>query len=167
MKFVIALILTLALIVPMTAQTTSVQNIGTSAAKSFVPVMEYDPARDASLDIAAALAEADSTGRNIMVEVGGKWCKWCGYLDKFFEQNQNLREFRDQNYVMVKVNFSPENENKKTLSQYPEIGGYPHIFILGKGGKVLQSQDTSKLEEGRGYSASAMATFLQEWAPKK
>jgi thioredoxin-related protein len=167
MKFVIALILTIALVIPMTAQTAAVQGVSTNTSKSFVPVTEYDPARDASLDIAAAIAEADRTGRNVMVEVGGKWCKWCGYLDKFFEQNSSLREFRDQNYVMVKVNFSPENENKKTLSQYPAIAGYPHIFILGTGGKMLQSQDTSKLEEGRGYSTSAVATFLQEWAPKK
>jgi len=28
----------------------------------------------------------------------------------------------------MKVNFSPENENKAFLARYAEIPGYPHLF---------------------------------------
>lgn len=138
-----------------------------ATASSFKPVLEYDPKRDAAKDIKDALAEATRTDRNVLVEVGGKWCVWCGYLDKFFDQNATLRNFRDANYVMVKVNWSPENKNEKLLSQYPKVEGYPHMFVLDKSGKLLHSQDTSKLEEGRGYGLKAVATFLQDWAPKR
>jgi thioredoxin-related protein len=135
------------------------------AASSYVPVKEYDPKRDAAKDVADAIKEAQRTNRNVLVEIGGQWCIWCKYLDKFFADNAALTQYRDENYVMVKVNFSPENKNEAVISRYGKVPGYPHIFVLDKNGKLLHSQDTSKLEQGRGYNLTAVATFLKEWAP--
>ena len=42
---------------------------------------------------------------------------------------------------------SDENENKAFLSKYPEIQGYPHLYVLEKDGTLLQSQNTAELEE--------------------
>jgi thioredoxin-related protein len=138
-----------------------------AAAKAdYVPVSEYDPKRDAAADIKDAVAYAAKTHRRVLVEIGGKWCIWCTYLDKFFDKNATLRDFRDENYVMVKVNFSPENKNEKVISQYGGAPGYPHIIVLDSDGKMLHAQDTSKLEEGRGYSVSTIAKFLDQWKPK-
>jgi thioredoxin-related protein len=132
----------------------------------YVHVHEYDPKRDAAADIKEAVAYAAKTHRRVLVEIGGKWCIWCTYLDKFFDQNATLRNFRDENFVMVKVNFSPENKNEKVIAQYGGAPGYPHIVVLDADGKMLHAQDSSKLEEGRGYSAQAIAKFLDEWKPK-
>jgi thioredoxin-related protein len=133
----------------------------------YVPVREYDPKRDAARDIAAAVKEAKRTHRNVLVEIGGKWCIWCGYFDKFFAENTTIRQYRDENFIMVKVNFSPENKNEAVISRYGKVPGYPHIFVLDATGKLLYSEDTSKLEEGRGYSLAAVANFLKEWSPAK
>jgi thioredoxin-related protein len=138
----------------------------TTAKVEYVPVREYDPKRDAAADIKEAVAVAARTHRRVIVEIGGKWCIWCTYLDKFFDQNASLRQFRDENFVMVKVNFSPENKNEKVISQYGGAPGYPHIVVLDSDGKMLHAQDTSKLEEGRGYSVQAVAKFLEDWKPK-
>jgi thioredoxin-related protein len=137
------------------------------AASGYVPVMEYDPKRDAAKDIASAIKEAQRTNRNVMLEIGGKWCVWCGYLDKFFAANTTIRQYRDEKYVMVKINFSPENKNQAVISKYGKVTGYPHIFILDSNGKLLYSEDTSKLEQGRGYNLTAVAGFLKDWAPAK
>jgi thioredoxin-related protein len=138
----------------------------TASKADYVPVVEYDPKRDAAADIKDAVAYAAKTHRRVLVEIGGKWCIWCTYLDKFFDKNATLRDFRDQNYVMVKVNFSPENKNEKVISQYGGAPGYPHIVVLDSDGKMLHAQDTSKLEEGRGYSVAAITHFLEDWKPK-
>ena len=82
-----------------------------AGASTYVPVKEYDPKRDATKDVADAVKEAQRTNKNVLVEIGGKWCIWCTYFDKFFAENSALAQYRDQNYVMVKVNFSPENKN--------------------------------------------------------
>lgn len=142
---------------------------GTQTAKAegkYEPVRVYDPARNADQDLRNAVAEARRTGRNVLVEVGGNWCIWCRMMDNFFHEHTDLAELREKNYVLVFVNFSPDNKNEAVLSRYPKVAGYPHLFVLDNEGKLLQSQDTSVLEEGRGYNAERMRTFLVKWAPQ-
>jgi thiol:disulfide interchange protein len=147
-------------------QTTTAASKVAVSSTGYVPVKEYDPKRDANRDVANAVAEAKRTNKNVLVEIGGQWCVWCRYFDKFFADNSTHAQFRDENYIMVKVNFSPENKNEALISKYGKVPGYPHLFVLDKDGKLLHSQDTSKLEEGRGYNMTAVANFLKEWSPR-
>lgn len=66
---------------------------------------------------------------------------------------------------MVKVNWSPENENRDVLSRYPTIQGYPHLFVLDNDGKILYSEDTSNLEAAKSYNLKKFSAFLLDWAP--
>ena len=138
-----------------------------AAPETYTPVHKYDPARDAASDIAGAVAEAARAGKRVLVEVGGEWCIWCHIMDDFFEKNRALLDLREKNFVMVKVNFSDENKNEAVLSRYPEIPGYPHLFVLDRDGKLLHSQDTSELEEGKGYNLARFTAFLEKWGPDK
>lgn len=126
----------------------------------------YDPGRDAGKDIQQAIAEAGRTNKHVLMEIGGNWCSWCRYFEEFYATHPDLRELRDRNYVMVRVNFSEENKNEAVIGKYGKVTGYPHIFILDGDGKLLHSEDTSELEQGQGYSESAMRAFLDKWAPK-
>lgn len=47
------------------------------------------------------------------------------------------------------------------------IRGYPHLFVLDADGKLLHSQNTADLEEGRGYNEGVVLAFLAKWAPKR
>ncbi len=133
--------------------------------KPAVPFRVYDPGRDAGRDIQDAVSQAKTTHKRVLIEVGGNWCIWCRYFEDFFATHPEIREYRDANYVVVRVNFSEENKNEAVLSQYGKIPGYPHIFVLDSDAKLLHSQDTSELEQGRGYSEAAMKKFLEKWAP--
>jgi len=128
---------------------------------------KFDPLRDAEKDIQAAIAKAGQTHQRILLDVGGEWCGWCHTLDRFFKERNDLTALRDKNYIWVKVNVSPENENKAALSRYPEVKGYPHIFVLDEDGKLLHSQDTSELELGKSYDPEKFLAFLRKWAPEK
>jgi thiol:disulfide interchange protein len=134
---------------------------------SYVPVDKYDPKRNAAADIEDALAEARRTGRRVLLEVGGTWCSWCHTLDRFFDQHPPLLDARERNYVTVKINFSPENENTKLLNRYPRIPGYPHLFVLDQEGRLLHSQETGNLEAGKSYDLSRFIQFLKKWSPAK
>ena len=142
------------------------QEKAVSLESRYVPVIQYDPKRDAGSDIKNAVIEAQRTGKHILLEVGGEWCTWCHILDKFFEQNRPLAELREKNFITVKVSYSPENKNQKVLSRYPTIPGYPHLFVLDQNGKLLHSQDTSKLESGKSYNLKGVTSFLRRWAPQ-
>jgi thioredoxin-related protein len=133
----------------------------------YVPVTKYSPTRDADKDIRDAVTEAQRTGKRIMLEVGGEWCKWCHIMDAYFDAHPDLTKLRDSNYVTVKINFSDENENKEVLSRYPKIAGYPHIFVLESDGKLLHSQNTAELEKGESYELKNFTGFLTKWVAKK
>jgi thioredoxin-related protein len=134
---------------------------------AYEAVHQYDPTRDAAKDIDAAVAEAARSGKRVLLEVGGEWCIWCHRLDAFWQENPDLAELLEKNFVMVKINFSPDNENKEVLSRYPEIPGYPHFFVLDADGSLLHSQDTGQLETGDHHDREKVLGFLEKWAPAK
>ena len=124
----------------------------------------YNPSSDPAQDLHKAVLIAQKENKRILVEVGGEWCVWCRIMDDFYTAHPDLLKLREANYILVKVNYSQENDNQAFLSQYPPIPGYPHIFILENDGSFLHSQDTSALEEGKSYNLQKFTAFLQEWA---
>ena len=86
-------------------------------------------------------------------------------MDSFIEQNSDLAKILETHYVVVKINVDPKNRNEAVLSHYPNIPGYPHLFVLDTNGKLLKSQDTSELEAGKSYDLARFKSFLEKWAP--
>jgi thioredoxin-related protein len=129
------------------------------------PLAAFDPSRDAAKDVADAAVLAKTQGKRVMVDVGGEWCSWCHLLDRFIARNADVNELVEKSYVWVKVNYSKENKNEAFLSRWPKIAGYPHLFVLDGDGKLVHSQDTSKLEQGKDYDKAKVVAFLKRWAP--
>jgi len=128
---------------------------------------KFDPTRDPQSDLKKAIETAGSSSKHIILDVGGEWCSWCVFMDKFFYQNAALTKLRDDNYIWVKINYSEENENKEFFAAYPEIVGFPHLFVLDASGKLLRSQDTSALEARKSYDLAKFTAFLKAWLPTK
>ena len=131
------------------------------------PGDKYDPSRDAALDIKLAVEEAKRTNRRVILDIGGEWCPWCHILDAYFVEHKDLAELRDKLYVWIKVNWSAENRNEAVIARYGKVPAYPHLFVLDREGKLVQSQGTSELEEGRSYNFDRMQQFLMRWAGGK
>ena len=100
---------------------------------------KFDPTRDSAKDITYGIELAKKQNKRVLLDVGGEWCPWCKKLDKMFKEDKEVGEYLKSKYVVIKVNFSSENENKAVLSKYPEIPGYPHLFVLDEQGKLLHS----------------------------
>lgn len=144
------------------------QDIPTQAVKAVpLPQVEgrekFDPKRDAAKDIANAVKLAQKQNKRILLDVGGEWCPWCHKMDKFFIEDKEVAAFLKAKFVVVKVNFSQENENKAVLGKYPPAEGYPHIYILDKNGKFLHSQGTGELETGDHHDHDKFMVFLKKW----
>jgi thiol:disulfide interchange protein len=133
---------------------------------SQVVAPKFNPSADPVKDLEVAVDEARRTQRRIILDVGGEWCSWCHTLDRFYAAHADLMALREMDFVWLKVNWSPENQNRAFLSRYPAIKGYPHLFVLGADGKLLHSQDTSLLEQGSSYNLDTMFEFLKKWAPE-
>ena len=138
--------------------------IPVAADSGYLPVLKFDPNRDAAADLRAAISEAQRTGKRILLDVGGDWCTWCHVLDKFFAQHQDIAHLRDDNFITVAVFYSHENKNEKVLSSYPQLEGIPHFFVLEKDGTLIHSQGIVKLETGGEPDPEKIKDFLLKWS---
>ena len=129
--------------------------------------VKFDPLRDPFKDLELAIKEAKETNRRIILDIGGEWCIWCHRIDDFIEENEELKSFLNEKFIVVKVNYSEENKNEKFFAQYPKVEGYPHFFVLSKKGKLLHSQNTGLLEKEKSYDVEKFMKFLKKWAAKK
>ena len=127
----------------------------------------FDPYRDAAKDLQEATVLARTSGKNVLVEVGGNWCSWCRRLNMLFDENKEIKEILASNFVMVHLNWSKENKNEAVLAHYPKIAGYPHFFVLDGEGKLLKSQDSGALEEGDHHDPEKVKAFLSQWKAKR
>lgn len=159
MKALHAVLFATTLLVPLV---TLADDAAAGAAPYVVAV--YDPKRDPNEDIQSAVEKVKGSGKRILLQVGGDWCGWCHLMSKYFNENEKVAKSLTDGYVIVKVNYSPENQNKEFLGKYPSIRGYPHLFVLDSDGKLLHSQGTAELEEGKGYNEEKVLGFLGKWA---
>ena len=128
------------------------------------PQARFDPRRDAVADVEQAVAQARAQGKSVLVDVGGEWCAWCHILDRFIAARPEVQRTLDARYVLVKVNWSPQNRNEQLLSRWPRPAGYPHFYVLDGQGQLVVSQATSELEAEHDYDEAKMLAFLGRYA---
>lgn len=129
----------------------------------------YHPEADAQKDIQDLIAKAKKENKNIILQAGGNWCIWCLRFNNYVETMPALKNIVSENYLYYHLNWSPENKNEKVFAQYDNPGakyGYPVFIVLDKNGKMIHVQDSSVLEEGKGYSLEKTKSFFNTWKPK-
>lgn len=126
----------------------------------------YNPEANAAAEIAAAVKTAAAEGKQVFLQVGGNWCPWCIRFHKMVEEDPELDSIVKADYVVVKVNFSKENPNNAVLAalDFPQRFGFPVFVILNSSGKRIHTQDSSLLEEGKGYSHEKVKNMFIMWS---
>lgn len=123
----------------------------------------YAPRANPYRDLERALDRAQAENKRVLIVVGGDWCGWCEILDTFLTRNADVRAAFEASFVMLKVNYSPANENAAFLTGFPASRGYPDFFILDNNGMFLRQQDTGLLEHENDYDRARMLAFAQRW----
>ncbi|MFZ1518991.1 MAG: thioredoxin family protein [Ignavibacteriaceae bacterium] len=132
-------------------------------AQTEVRTEKFDPARNSFDDLKAAVELANKSNKRIILDVGGEWCIWCHRIDAFMHDTKEIKSLLDENFIVLKINYSKENKNEDFLSQYPKVEGYPHFFVLDKNGNLLHSQNTGDLEKDKDYDTDKFLAFLNKW----
>ncbi len=138
-------------------------SLGLSAQQA---VKIYNPEADAKAEVSAAVAKASAEGKHVFLQVGGNWCPWCVKFHKMVAEDAKLDSLVKANYVVVKVNFSKENDNHQLLATlgYPQRFGFPVFVILDEKGRVLHTQDSGYLELDKGYNREKVERMFQMWS---
>ncbi len=129
----------------------------------------YNAAENADARIAESVKKAKTENKNIILQAGGNWCIWCLRFNDFVQTTPELKEIVDANYFYYHLNYSPENKNEKVFAKYENPGakfGYPVFIVLDQNGKMIHTQDSAVLEEGKGYSKEKVKEFFEKWTPK-
>ena len=127
----------------------------------------YDPNADAFGELHEATAKARQEHKHVLLCIGGNWCVWCRRFNTLITTDADLKGYIDSNYVVVHVNYSPENKNLLVLASlgYPQRFGFPVFVVLDGMGHRLHTQNSGYLEEGEGHSKKKVMEFLRQWSP--
>jgi thioredoxin-related protein len=123
-----------------------------------------------------ALVKARSEGKFVICQVGGNWCPWCLRFADFITNDTTISNVIDESFVYIHVNYNPrksEGEEKMQLIKKmlerlnnPARFGFPVFVVLDEEGRVMHIQDSSFLEEGKGYNQEKVLRFFKNWTPK-
>ena len=125
----------------------------------------YDPEADASEELRSAVQQAAASGKHVLLQVGGNWCRWCVKLDSLMKRDARIDSILSADFVLLRLNYSKENRNLEVLGRLgnPQRFGFPVLLVLdGKGG-VLHVQDSALLESGDGHDPEKVLRFLSSW----
>lgn len=142
-----------------------VVNVSVFAQTKKEAVHIYNPNADAQADINAAVAKAKKEKKHVLVQVGGNWCIWCIRFHDLVDSVPALKDYLNKNYETVMLNWSPENKNEAILKKFSFPGrfGFPVFLVLDGDGKLIHTQNSAYLEEGKGHSPKKILEFLKNW----
>ena len=135
----------------------------------------YDETIDPMEQIDKAMAQASEQGRFVICQVGGNWCPWCLRFADFITTDEEIAKVVDDNFVYIHVNYNPRKTDEaskvRDAAMLQRLGnpgrfGYPVFVVLDEKGNVLHIQDSSFLEEGKGYNKEKVLRFFNNWTPK-
>jgi len=135
----------------------------------------YDEQINPMTQIDAALVQAKEKGKFVVCQVGGNWCPWCLRFADFITNDSTISQLIDDHFVYIHVNYDPHADNKEQQELAAEMMkrlnnparfGFPVFVILDENGRVLHIQDSSFLEEGKGYDKTKVIRFFKNWTPK-
>jgi thiol:disulfide interchange protein len=124
----------------------------------------YSETADPPTDIAAALKQAKSEHKRVILDFGGDWCGDCQVLDIYFHQPPN-GELLEKNFVLVHVWIGHMDTNIDVAAKYgvPISRGVPALAVLSADGKVLYSQATGEFADMRHMDPGSLTEFLNKW----
>ncbi len=130
----------------------------------------YDAKLDANDQIEQALIQAKSSGKHVLIQVGGNWCSWCLKLDKLLASDEMCQAQLSSQFVFIHVNYSKENKNLAVMErlEFPQRFGFPVWVILDSDGRRLHTQESSALEaaEGKVHDPDKVLAVLKNWGPE-
>ena len=136
----------------------------------------YDEQINPFEQIDQAVAKAKTEGKFVICQVGGNWCPWCLRFADFISKDTTISKVIDENFVYIHVNYNPRKKGGEEQSRQaaalmkrlsnPARFGFPVFVVLDQEGRPIHIQDSSFLEEGKGYNQEKVLRFFQSWTPR-
>jgi thiol:disulfide interchange protein len=123
----------------------------------------YNESADGARQVEAAVQEAQSGNKRVLIQFGANWCAWCLRLHGLCSSDRSLRQELEGHYSVVLIDVS-NGHNRDILAKFAPRGsalGLPFLAVLDAEGALLRSQSPAEFVEGGGYNAGRMLAFLK------
>ncbi len=146
-------------------------SLAANAQEQPAPKKVYNEEINPLEQIDKAILQAQTEGKFVICQVGGNWCPWCLRFADFITNDSTINSLIEQNFVYIHVNYHPRKAGevgKALMKRLNNAGrfGFPVFVVLDDQGNIIHIQDSSFLEEGKGYNKEKVLRFFQNWTPK-
>ena len=146
-------------------------SLAVNAQEQPAPKKVYNEEINPLEQIDKAILQAQTEGKFVICQVGGNWCPWCLRFADFITNDSTINSLIEQNFVSIHVNYHPRKAGevgKALMKRLNNAGrfGFPVFVVLDDQGNIIHIQDSSFLEEGKGYNKEKVLRFFQNWTPK-
>jgi thiol:disulfide interchange protein len=132
----------------------------------------YDPKADGFVLIDAALRQAATGHKRVLLDFGANWCSWCHALHRLFTTDADVRRRLAADYGVVMIDVNQRHgpaRNAAVNEKYgnPIKAGLPVLVVLDADGRQLVTQETGALEkggDGEVHDPAKVVAFLEKWA---
>jgi thioredoxin-related protein len=133
----------------------------------------------AHIILQAAVAEAQSSQRNVFLIFHATWCKWCKRLEAVLHDPE-IKPLIDNNYVVVMLDVQERGDKIQThenpggqavMSDFEgNDAGLPFVVFLNRKGKMIANSNVMPKKQNIGYPGSkeeiaAFVKLLKKTAP--
>ncbi|HEY9786512.1 MAG TPA: thioredoxin family protein, partial [Candidatus Obscuribacterales bacterium] len=87
-------------------------------------------------DLSKSLLQAKTSHKYVLADVYTDWCGWCKRLDADTFGDQQMVDYLNQKFLVVKVNAEDEGGGKQVAEKY-KVTGFPCALVFEPSGKFL------------------------------
>lgn len=130
--------------------------------------LPYDEAASPSAELPAALEQARTSGKRVLIVFGANWCPDCRALDHEFHASQDVSKLIDSRYVVLKVDVGHFDKNLDFARLYgePIAKGIPSVVVVTPKNEVVYETRAGELADARSMGDEAMVQFFRNVANK-
>lgn len=133
-------------------------------------VKVYDESIDPFEQIDRAVAKAKGEGKYVVCQLGGNWCIWCLRFAKLIREDEEISKVIGDNFEYIHVNYTSRQDalSQEVSKRLGNAGrfGFPVLVVLNADGSVLHIQNSSYLEQDKGYNRDKVLSFFKMWTPE-
>ncbi len=132
----------------------------------------YDPRASGDALVAAALTQARTEKKHVLLNLGANWCPWCRRLHRSLTGDPDVVRALDHDYVLVMVDLNSRHDPKRNTALNARYGdplrlGLPVFVVLDAEGRQLATLPTAGLSDSEGQPRERLLALLKQWAPTR
>ena len=128
----------------------------------------YDENLDAGAAVEAAFAEAEATGKRVLLKLGGNWCPDCRILAGMFEEPA-FQTLLKENYVYVPINVGRYDVNMNIPARFgfEKLDGVPTLLVVEPSGDLVNAATSAEWTNARDRDPKEVYAYVEKWARAK